>query len=106
MADDPVRRVMTALAPRFPAENHVEPDLARIRLLVDVLGSPHKSYPVIAITGTNGKSSTARIVDALLQAFGLRVGRFTSPHLESPTERITIDGEPVSGERFAELYDE
>jgi dihydrofolate synthase/folylpolyglutamate synthase len=106
MADDPVRRVMAALAPRFPSEAHVEPDLERIRLLVDVLGSPHKSYPAIAITGTNGKSSTARIVDALLRSFGLRPGRFTSPHLESPTERITIDGEPLSPARFAEVYDE
>ncbi|MCA1710760.1 MAG: bifunctional folylpolyglutamate synthase/dihydrofolate synthase [Actinobacteria bacterium] len=97
---------MTALAPRFPAENHMEPDLERIRLLVDVLGGPHKSYPVIAITGTNGKSSTARIIDQLLQSFGLRVGRFTSPHLESVTERITIDGVPLSEERFAEVYDE
>ncbi|MCU1674478.1 MAG: dihydrofolate synthase [Frankiales bacterium] len=97
---------MVALAPRYPAENHMEPDLERIRLLVDLLGSPHRSYPAIAITGTNGKSSTARIVDSLLQAFGLRVGRFTSPHLESVTERITIDGTPLTAERFAEVYDE
>jgi dihydrofolate synthase/folylpolyglutamate synthase len=106
MADDPLRRVMTALASRYPAENHMEPDLERIRLLVDLLGSPHKSYPAIHITGTNGKSSTARIVDALLRAFGVRPGRFTSPHLESVTERITIDGHPLSAEKFAEAYDE
>jgi dihydrofolate synthase/folylpolyglutamate synthase len=97
---------MTALAPRFPSESHVEPDLERIRLLVDVLGAPHKSYPAIAITGTNGKSSTARIIDALLRSFGLRVGRFTSPHLESVTERITIDGTPLTAEKFGEVYDE
>ena len=106
MPEDPLRRVMTALAPRYPNENHMEPDLERIRLLMDVLGSPHRSYPAIHITGTNGKSSVARIVDSLLQSFGLRVGRFTSPHLESVTERITIDGVPLTAERFAEVYDE
>ena len=106
MSEDPIRRVMTALAPRFPNENHMEPDLERIRLLVDLLGSPHKSYPSISITGTNGKSSTARIIDALLRSFGLRPGRFTSPHLESVTERITIDGAPLSADVFAATYDE
>jgi len=109
MADevqDPIRRVMTALAPRFPAENHMEPDLERIRLLMDLLGSPQRSYPSIHITGTNGKSSTARIIDSLLRAFGVRPGRYTSPHLESPTERITIDGHPIEAERFGEVYDE
>ena len=106
MPEDPLQRVMVALAPRYPSENHVEPDLERIRLLVDVLGSPHKSYPVIAITGTNGKTSTTRMADALLRGFGLRPGRYTSPHLESVTERITLDGVPLSAERFAEVYDE
>ena len=106
MADDEVRRVMAALAPRFPDENHMQPDLHRIRLLVDVLGSPQRSYPAIHITGTNGKSSTARIVDALLRAFGLRVGRYTSPHLESVTERISIDGAPLTAEQFGAVYDE
>src|SRR3954470_7176032 len=100
MAEDPVRRVMAALAPRFPSEAHVEPDLDRIRLLVDVLGSPHKSYPAIAVTGTNGKSSTPGMSAGLLTAFGLGRGRFTSPPPESPTERIPIDGEPISAERF------
>ena len=82
------------------------PDLARIRELVDLLGSPQKAYPAIHLTGTNGKSSTARMVDALLQGFGLRPGRYTSPHLDSVTERITIDGQPISEERFAEVWDE
>ena len=106
MPEDPVRRVMTALSPRFPNENHMEPDLERIRLLLDLLGSPHKSYPAIHITGTNGKSSTARIVDSLLRAFGVRPGRYTSPHLESVTERITIDGHPLTAEKFGEVYDD
>ncbi|TAL21778.1 MAG: dihydrofolate synthase, partial [Frankiales bacterium] len=82
------------------------PDLERIRLLMDLLGSPQKAYPSIHLTGTNGKSSTARMIDALLQGFGLRPGRYTSPHLDSITERITIDGQPLTEERFAEVWDE
>lgn len=97
---------MAALAGRFPSEDAMQPDLERSRLLMDLLGSPQKSYPAIHISGTNGKTSTARIVDALLRAFGLRVGRYTSPHLESVTERISIDGVPLSEERFAQVYDE
>ena len=60
----------------------MEPDLERIALLCDLLGSPNRAYPAIHLTGTNGKSSTARMVDALLQGFGLRPGRYTSPHLD------------------------
>src|SRR5262249_44179728 len=78
--------------------------LERIRQLVDLLGNPQAAYPVVHITGTNGKTSTARMVDALLRSFGLRTGRITSPHLVSPTERITLDGEPISAERFVASY--
>jgi dihydrofolate synthase/folylpolyglutamate synthase len=99
-------RVMEALAGRWPSENHMEPDLERITLLMDMLGSPQKAYPVIHISGTNGKTSTARIVDSLLRSFGLRVGRYTSPHLESVTERITIDGVPLTEEQFTAAYDD
>ncbi len=84
----------------------MQPDLERITLLMDMLGSPQKAYPVIHISGTNGKTSTARIVDSLLRSFGLRVGRYTSPHLESVTERITIDGVPLTEEQFAAAYDD
>jgi dihydrofolate synthase/folylpolyglutamate synthase len=97
---------MGALADRWPNEDKMQPDLERIALLMDMLGSPQKSYPVVHISGTNGKTSTARIVDSLLQSFGLRVGRYTSPHLESVTERITIDGVPLSEEAFAAAYDD
>lgn len=103
---DPLQRVLAELATRYPAEDQMVPDLDRIRLLCDLLGSPQKSYPAIHLTGTNGKSSTARMVDALLQAFGLRPGRYTSPHLDSVTERISLDGQPISEERFAEVWDE
>jgi dihydrofolate synthase/folylpolyglutamate synthase len=99
-------RVMAALADRYPSEDKMQPDLERITLLMDMLGSPQKAYPVIHISGTNGKTSTARITDSLLQSFGLRVGRYTSPHLESVTERITIDGVPLTEEQFEAAYDD
>ncbi|MDX3110748.1 bifunctional folylpolyglutamate synthase/dihydrofolate synthase [Nonomuraea angiospora] len=83
-----------------------EPTLDRIAALLDVLGSPQRAYPVIHIAGTNGKTSTARLTEALLKERNLRVGRFTSPHLVSVRERITVDGEPLSEERFAEVYEE
>ncbi|MDX6267768.1 MAG: dihydrofolate synthase / folylpolyglutamate synthase [Frankiales bacterium] len=97
---------MAALANRFPSEDSMQPDLDRIRRLLDMLGSPQRSYPSIHLTGTNGKTSTARMVDGLLRATGLRTGRFTSPHLETPTERITLDGVPLTEDRFGEVYDE
>ena len=81
-------------------------DLSRIEALLDLLGSPQRAYPAIHLTGTNGKTSTARMVDSLLRAHGLRTGRYTSPHLETVRERVTIDGEPVSEEKFIEIYGE
>jgi folylpolyglutamate synthase/dihydrofolate synthase len=84
----------------------VDPSLERIRDLVDILGSPQRAYPVVHVTGTNGKSSTARMIDALLRERGLRVGMYTSPELHTMRERISVDGEPVSEERFAEIYDD
>ena len=98
-------RVEAALATRWP-ESRIEPSLERIRDLVDLLGNPQHGYPVIHVGGTNGKTSTARMIDGLLHEFGLRTGRFTSPHLESITERICLDGEPVDGHRFADTYAE
>ncbi len=101
-----LQRVLAELASRYPAEDAMVPDLDRIRLLTELLGDPQKAYPSIHLTGTNGKSSTARMIDALLQGFGLRPGRYTSPHLDSVTERITIDGQPLTEERFVEVFDE
>ncbi len=77
---------------------------ARIESLLDLLGNPQRAYPSIHLTGTNGKSSTARMIDALLAAHGLRTGRYTSPHLASVRERISLDGEPISEARFVEVY--
>ncbi|WP_091654447.1 bifunctional folylpolyglutamate synthase/dihydrofolate synthase [Micromonospora pallida] len=81
-------------------------ELDRIESLLDLLGSPQRAYPSIHLTGTNGKTSTARMIDSLLRAFGLHTGRYTSPHLETVRERISLDGEPVSEERFVGTYRE
>ena len=81
-------------------------DLSRIEALLDLLGTPQHAYPAIHLTGTNGKTSTARMIDSLLRAHGLRTGRYTSPHLATVRERISIDGEPVSEEKFVEIYEE
>ncbi|GLX00699.1 dihydrofolate synthase [Microtetraspora sp. NBRC 16547] len=82
------------------------PTLDRIIALVELLGDPHKAYPIIHVAGTNGKTSTARMIEALLRERNLRVGRFTSPHLNSMRERISVDGEPLSEERFTEVYED
>lgn len=97
-------RVEKALAGRFP--HKMIPDLDRMRQLVDMLGHPERAYPSIHLTGTNGKTSTARMIDTLLRSFGLRPGRYTSPHLESVVERISIDGLPASPEVFVQAYDD
>src|ERR1051325_6444593 len=81
-------------------------DLSRIEALLDLLGSPQRAYPAIHVTGTNGKTSTARMIDSLLNAHGLRGGRYTSPHLDSVRERISIAGQPISEQRFVEIYRE
>ncbi len=97
-----VTRLILARRP----EHSIDPSLERIRSLVHLLGDPQRAYPVIHITGTNGKTSTARMIDTLLRARGLRTGLFTSPHLVSIRERICVDGEPVSEHQFVELYRE
>ncbi|MEH1102860.1 bifunctional folylpolyglutamate synthase/dihydrofolate synthase [Micromonospora sp. CPCC 205561] len=81
-------------------------ELDKIESLLDLLGSPQRAYPSIHLTGTNGKTSTARMIDSLLRAFGLHTGRYTSPHLETVRERISLDGEPVGEERFVAAYRE
>ncbi|MFI6102961.1 bifunctional folylpolyglutamate synthase/dihydrofolate synthase [Streptomyces sp. NPDC051310] len=101
--DQALREVEQELATRW-GETKLEPSVARIAALMDVLGEPQRSYPSIHITGTNGKTSTARMIEALLAAFDLRTGRYTSPHVQSITERISLDGAPISPERFVETY--
>ncbi len=95
--------VEAALLGRWP-ETRLEPSLDRIVALCRLLGDPQDAYPVVHLTGTNGKTSTARMVDALLRALDLRTGRFTSPHLQSMTERISVDGEPLTQEQFVDAF--
>ena len=97
--------VVESLEGRWP-EHRVAPSLTRIAAIVDMLGHPEQTSPVVQITGTNGKGSTAIIVDALLRAVGLRTGRFSSPHLEDITERICVDGHPISEALFDETWTE
>ena len=92
-----------ALLARWP-ETRLEPSLDRIQAFTELLGEPQRTYPVIHLTGTNGKTSTSRMIDTLITAAGLRTGRFTSPHVESMTERISLDGEPVTEEQFLAAF--
>jgi dihydrofolate synthase/folylpolyglutamate synthase len=81
-------------------------DLSRIEELLEMLGTPQRTYPAIHLTGTNGKTSTARMIDSLLRAHGLRTGRYTSPHLATVRERICLDGEPLDEAQFVATYQE
>jgi dihydrofolate synthase/folylpolyglutamate synthase len=90
---------------RWP-ETRIEPSLTRIAALMDLLGSPQRGYPSIHIAGTNGKTSVARMVDALLTALHRRTGRTTSPHLQSAVERIAIDGKPIIPAQYVSTYRE
>lgn len=101
--DKALREVEQELSTRW-GETKLEPSVQRIAALMDVLGEPQRAYPSIHITGTNGKTSTARMIEALLGAFDLRTGRYTSPHVQTITERISLDGAPVDAERFVETY--
>ncbi|WP_439690427.1 bifunctional folylpolyglutamate synthase/dihydrofolate synthase [Curtobacterium sp. SP.BCp] len=103
--DDEVRRVQAALYARI-GEQAPEHRLSATRRAVELLGDPHLSYPVIHITGTNGKTSTARMTESIVRAHGLRTGLMTSPHLVSIRERIVIDGEPIAADRFVENWDD
>src|SRR5215218_2727592 len=94
-----------ALLSRWP-ETRLEPSLDRIRAFTELLGDPQRTYPLIHLTGTNGKTSTSRMIDTLLRALDLRTGRFTSPHLERMNERICIDGEPLTDEEFVRAFNE
>ena len=107
-ADDVLSRYLVIeaeLTARWP-ESQLEPSLDRISAVVDLLGDPQNSVPVIHIAGTNGKTSTARLVESLMRSLGLRTGLFTSPHLHSVRERIQIAGEPVDLERFVGVHDD
>ena len=97
--------VETALFARAP-ESSIEPTLDRVAALLASLGDPQLTFPSIHVAGTNGKTSVTRMTEAVLRGFELRTGRYTSPHLERVTERIVIDGDPISAEAFVAAYDD
>lgn len=103
--DARIAEIIEELNQRWP-ESKIEPSLDRITMLLDYLGNPQTTFRSIHIAGTNGKTSTSRMIDSLLQAFGIRTGRYTSPHLENIRERISLNGEMITPEYFAYTYDD
>ena len=95
--------VLEKLLLRIP-ENKIRPRLEPTRRAVELLGDPQRSYRIIHVTGTNGKTSTTRFIERILREHGLRTGRFTSPHLVRINERMALDGEPVSDEQLISVY--
>ncbi|MSO43230.1 MAG: bifunctional folylpolyglutamate synthase/dihydrofolate synthase [Candidatus Planktophila sp.] len=100
-----VDAIEQALLARWP-ETRIAPTTERIAALVDILGSPQLTYPTIHVGGTNGKTTTSRMIDSLLFAHGLRTGRFTSPHLETYRERIAINGQPIDPKDLIFAYND
>ena len=98
-----IREIEASLMARIP-EHKLRPRLEPTKRAVELLGDPQKMYRVVHITGTNGKTTTTRIVERILREFGLRTGRFTSPHLIELNERIAIDGEPIETQKFYEVF--
>lgn len=98
-----IQEIEQSLMARIP-EHKLRPRLEPTRRAVELLGDPQKSYRVIHVTGTNGKTSTSRIIERILREHGLRTGRFTSPHLINLNERIALDGEPIDHEILYEVF--
>ncbi|KRB45221.1 folylpolyglutamate synthase/dihydrofolate synthase family protein [Terrabacter sp. Root181] len=100
-----MREIEEEILARAP-ENDIGPSLDRIRAVMELAGDPQRTYPSIHLTGTNGKTSTSRMVDSILRETGLSTGRFSSPHLHDIRERITLSGKPIPREKFIAAYDE
>ena len=103
--DERVQEIYRSIVARAP-EHDIDPTLDRVKLALDILGDPQHSYPSIHITGTNGKTSTSRMIDSLLTAFGMKTGRFTSPHLLDVRERISLEGHPITREGFVRAWED
>lgn len=103
--EEALREVYAGILERSP-EHDFTPTLDRVRAVCELLGDPQLAYRVVHVTGTNGKTSTSRMTERLLREHGLRTGLFTSPHLTSVTERIAVDGEPISADRFVEVWND
>ena len=100
-----MRRIEAEILSRAP-EHRIQPSLERVEAVLDLLGNPERAYRVVHVTGTNGKTSTVRMIERLLAATGMRTGRFTSPHLATIRERIALDGEPISEEGFIAAWED
>lgn len=100
-----MREIEEEILARAP-ENDIGPSLGRIRAVMELAGDPQHSYPSIHLTGTNGKTSTSRMIDSILREAGLSTGRFTSPHLHDIRERITLSGKPIPRDKFIAAYEE
>ena len=100
-----VQEIYRSIVARAP-EHDIDPTLDRVKLALDILGDPQRSYPSIHVTGTNGKTSTSRMIDSLLGAFGMKTGRFTSPHLIDVRERISLEGHPITREGFVRAWED
>ncbi|GAB2459348.1 bifunctional folylpolyglutamate synthase/dihydrofolate synthase [Xylanimonas ulmi] len=105
VAQASLREIYREIMSRAP-EHDIDPTLDRVRRVLELLGDPQRAYRVVHLTGTNGKTSTARMVESLVREHGLRTGLFTSPHLTSVTERIQVDGAPISAARFVEVWED
>jgi len=105
VAQESLREVYAEIMSRAP-EHDIDPTLERVERVLELLGDPHRAFRTIHLTGTNGKTSTARMVERLVREHGLRTGLFTSPHLTSVTERVQVDGEPLSAARFVEVWED
>jgi len=103
VADEAAKEVYQGILSRSP-EHDFSPTLDRVLAVCELMGDPQRAFRTVHLTGTNGKTSTSRMIDRLVREHGLRTGRFTSPHLTSVRERIAIDGEPLSAERFVEVW--
>jgi dihydrofolate synthase/folylpolyglutamate synthase len=99
------RRVYDELLARV-GEQAPQPRLGATRRAAELLGDPQRAYPVVHVTGTNGKTSTSRMIESVLRSYGLRTGLMTSPHLTRVNERIVVDGEPISDELLVANWDD
>ncbi|WP_261801609.1 folylpolyglutamate synthase/dihydrofolate synthase family protein [Streptomyces sp. ISID311] len=102
---DELKRVEEKLTSRWP-ETKIEPSLTRVHALMEFLGKPQLSYPAIHVTGTNGKTSTSRMIEKLLVTLGQYTGRYTSPHVQAMTERISLNGVPITPQYFVETFND
>ena len=98
-----MREIEQSILMRAP-EHDLEPSLDRIAAVMELLGDPQHAFPVIHVTGTNGKTSTTRMIERMLREMGLSTGRFTSPHLHNVRERIALNGDPIDAEKFIASY--